>query len=461
MYTIAFSDTPTKWIARVPLHGMKDIFHENDAKGLEAQALTMQFIKQNTDIPVPEVVHYDVTFENELGAPFIMMTALEGKPSYEVWYDTTCDPATLQRRRENILKSIATAMIKLRFFSASKSGELEFEHAATTTEDISTGKLRVKDIRNLHSVHLSGTSEDIMFSDLGPFSHTQDYFRSLALDSLPNRPFPDFARGQQKLLQIMIDAVPVVENEQFVLAHPDFDVQNFLVSQEGFLTGVLDWDGVAAYPRCLGYARYPSWITRDWDPLAYMYGSEKPGWHKKDPPETLRKFRRLYREIIEEELGEHEAGAMVNSHLYEAIDIAARNPVHSAAIVNLLARRCIPEPLFEVSIAHGSDDDEADFAEGEGGEEDEPVGSDEGCNSSTEADIGDDESHLEASEDEDVGDGTDAALSVDHEDDLHYIPEWVFDLYIALGEERVPEAQIEMLRQKFREVLTITTRIVE
>jgi hypothetical protein len=27
------------------------------------------------------------------------------------------------------------------------------------------------------------------------------------------------------LLQVMIDAVPVIENEQGVLAHPDYDVQ--------------------------------------------------------------------------------------------------------------------------------------------------------------------------------------------------------------------------------------------
>jgi hypothetical protein len=58
-------------------------------------------------------------------------------------------------------------------------------------------------------------------------------------------------------------------------------------------------------------------------------------------------------------------------------------------------------------------------------------------------------------------DDRDTALSVDHEADLHYIPGWVFDLYIALGEGHVKETHVEMLRQRFKEVLTVTTHIVE
>jgi hypothetical protein len=126
----------------------------------------------------------------------------EGKPVYEVWPDPTYDPDTLERRRENILKPTAGAMIQL---SAPKLGELEFEHAtATTTEDS----------------NLDETSEDVMFSDLGPFDHTQDYLRSLSLDSL-RQVNPPFTRGQQKLLQIMIDPVLVVENERLAPARSD------------------------------------------------------------------------------------------------------------------------------------------------------------------------------------------------------------------------------------------------
>ncbi|KAL4889619.1 hypothetical protein BDV59DRAFT_186201 [Aspergillus ambiguus] len=59
--------------------------------------------------------------------------------------------------------------------------------------------------------------------------------------------------------------------EPFVLAHADFDIQNFIVSKESELRGIIDWDGVAAMPRTLGNERYPGWLTRDWDPAMYEY----------------------------------------------------------------------------------------------------------------------------------------------------------------------------------------------
>jgi hypothetical protein len=71
--------------------------------------------------------------------------------------------------RENILKSTVTAIFRLKFSPAPELGELECEYAATTTEDSGTDTLRVRGIKNLYSLHLDETSEDVMLSDLGPF----------------------------------------------------------------------------------------------------------------------------------------------------------------------------------------------------------------------------------------------------------------------------------------------------
>ncbi|KIJ92236.1 hypothetical protein K443DRAFT_13756 [Laccaria amethystina LaAM-08-1] len=91
----------------------------------------------------------------------------------------------------------------------------------------------------------------------------------------------------------MIDAISSAANEQFVFTHPEYDVQNFLLNKEGSLTAIIDWDGVITYPRTLGYARYPSWITRD--PLMY-------GW-RPDPHngQDIEKLRQLYHELGEDE----------------------------------------------------------------------------------------------------------------------------------------------------------------
>jgi hypothetical protein len=38
-----------------------------------------------------------------------------------------------------------------------------------------------------------------------------------------------------------------------------------MVDDKGNLMGIIDL--IQTLPRCVGYSRYPGWITRDWDPL--------------------------------------------------------------------------------------------------------------------------------------------------------------------------------------------------
>lgn len=73
----------------------------------------------------------------------------------------------------------------------------------------------------------------------------------------------------------------------FVLALPDLDSQNIMVDEEGTVTGIVDWDLCHTVPSFVGYARYPGWITRDWD--LSMYGW--PMNEFEDPPELLQQYR--------------------------------------------------------------------------------------------------------------------------------------------------------------------------
>ncbi|EEQ32862.1 conserved hypothetical protein [Microsporum canis CBS 113480] len=70
---------------------------------------------------------------------------------------------------------------------------------------------------------------------------------------------------------------------QFVLTHPDLNIQNVLVSEDGSAQGLIDWGGVAAVPRLVG---------RDWDPAIYVWNKEmEEGIERdtlgEDSPETL------------------------------------------------------------------------------------------------------------------------------------------------------------------------------
>ena len=71
------------------------------------------------------------------------------------------------------------------------------------------------------------------FTDLGPFEHKRNFLHILERDSYSVPAAANFACGETKLFQLMIDAIASTVNEQFVLTYRDYDIQNFLFNKEG------------------------------------------------------------------------------------------------------------------------------------------------------------------------------------------------------------------------------------
>ncbi|KAF2677620.1 hypothetical protein K458DRAFT_395887 [Lentithecium fluviatile CBS 122367] len=61
-----------------------------------------------------------------------------------------------------------------------------------------------------------------------------------------------------------------VKKESFVLRHTDLDMQNLLVSDDGTVTGIIDWNRVMAMPRCVGATAIPVFLRRDWLPESML-----------------------------------------------------------------------------------------------------------------------------------------------------------------------------------------------
>ena len=102
----------------------------------------------------------------------------------------------------------------------------------------------------------------------------------------------------------------------FVLAHADLDSQNVFVDDEGNLTGVIDWDGVAAVPLCIGPQSLPKFLTEDYDPNHYDYdveAGEPRAGRIADSPEELTSYRAMYAQFIESYLSDKDRTAMVKS----------------------------------------------------------------------------------------------------------------------------------------------------
>lgn len=177
---------------------------------------------------------------------------------------------------------------------------------------------------------------------LGPYTTAHSYLLSQInqkLLSLPP-PLPSTEPCEDRvtlaMLRLFAGSIPnpQFDGPPFVLGKPDFDFQNvFVDEQTGEVTDLIDWDECRTRPRELGYATYPAWITRDWDPSLYAYyipaelGSYEASaaqlreQQEEDSPDTLQNFRAEYLATVAE-LDPHSARMTEQSHVVGAISAA-------------------------------------------------------------------------------------------------------------------------------------------
>ncbi|KAK3934529.1 hypothetical protein QBC46DRAFT_427112 [Diplogelasinospora grovesii] len=246
-----------------------------------------------TTIPVPLVYDFDTNTDNDINAPYICMSYIPGRIVATSWFGRDSDKAAgstamLEERRLRILAGIAKGSDEFARFTFNKIGSIHCEE----TMDISNLDVGpCYDGRENEDGTLNVTAS-------GPFSSTQAY--------LETHTFND--NGIRALdLSILY-----------------FDSQNILVDDNDCIAGVIDWDLAQTLPRLVGYARCPSWITRDWDPL--MYGWPKDTETENSPEELQWKARGWGGDWRYSKI----------SHITEAVWLAALSPINRLEICRKL-----------------------------------------------------------------------------------------------------------------------------
>ncbi|KAI8627058.1 hypothetical protein F5Y19DRAFT_444198 [Xylariaceae sp. FL1651] len=54
---------------------------------MESQVATIRLIRSKTTVPVPDIYALNTSVDNEIGAPYICVSFISGKPVSEVWFD--------------------------------------------------------------------------------------------------------------------------------------------------------------------------------------------------------------------------------------------------------------------------------------------------------------------------------------------------------------------------------------
>lgn len=334
VFVITFSDD-VKWIARFPGYGVSS-FGELEARRLLSDIQTKTLIRSSTSVPIPEVFAWDLNRDNPVGAPYHLEKFVEGRPLAERW---TGEWLSDESKKMKILRKLAQLMSQLHSLHFDKIGSLVLGADGTS--------LKVEAMVEMEF------SWDVIFEGEiwptasldGPFGSTKEYLLSGLYDREDVPEVRRHVKADVAILRQAIDSIPKTLDtpQTFSLGHPDFNYQNILTDDEGEITGIIDWDGLETCPRALGFACYPSWITRDWDPAMYDCDKELPDSdnqaYREDSREQLLSYRREYAAAMVDQNLPEEAYSPDDtrlSHLVEAIAIAVGNTMCRPSILWVL-----------------------------------------------------------------------------------------------------------------------------
>ncbi|KAL8906896.1 MAG: hypothetical protein Q9207_001751 [Kuettlingeria erythrocarpa] len=321
---IKFQDG-VQWILKVPFNGTRDRWDAESATALESEC------------------------------PYVLMERIDGMPLHCGWYNNELDPASLASFRERALGDIANTMVQLNKFGFDKAGGLQ---RSTVGMDMKISRYRKVDFfdDDILMEESNPRRQQSVWTEQGPFIDGEEYFLcSLTKHESIYRACDiqeeHTLQGQQKLLRLLIRwffEATSEESYDFVLTHPDFDFQNILVGEDGSLKGIVDWDGAAAVPRCIGCEEYPLWLTPDWNPNCWAYDREKGCTIDEQAmvmvPDELDHYRAVYAQKIEDAL--RKGGALPHartkmSGLARSLYIAANQPDSLADNVDVILDRVI------------------------------------------------------------------------------------------------------------------------
>ena len=375
-YHVRFEDG-VDWLLKVPANGHHACFDHLAAETLKSEALTMKMIKQTTDVPIPKVHHFDTSYKNDIGCPYLLMDFLKGKPLWEGWFEEGCSRTTREQFRARSLQTIAAAMVQLSQFTLDRGGSLRFD---CNGRPVDVAAARVPDWLAEQDIMqgLRAVGDGLLYCEKGPISDPASAFLFMLSRRGVKNEDGSYVRGVQEIVRLFTEwTLEKTENvpdssRRFVLAHPDFAVQNFLVEDDGTLCGIIDWDGVAAVPLSVGCLKYPDWLMSDWHP-EYNYCPGVAG-QQENSRQELATYRTMYAQFVEvfstiacgsSQVGKSYADITRRSLIAGSLDTGAQDLKLTSGMLDTIFHQIeslnddhsdVSDSILESSFATGTDD---------------------------------------------------------------------------------------------------------
>lgn len=293
---------------KIPATGWTKRWTPEDAADLRREALTLKYMRQQLGaaFPSPELLGYDTTMDNEIGAPYILMTCLPGKSGVEAWFESKFQDNECERtcHREKILTSLAQHMAKLRAISLPAIGVLEFDNDECDNPHV------VPEMRSRGNYDDSQDPErpyPKTWTEIETHTTTESFFKSMIdnnklEDNTADRARRAILHAAGLSLPYSLDPSlksPWKRKEVFSLSHDDLDLQNILCDDDGNVTGIFDWERVTVRPNFMGWCTTPLWIREDMDDgVPWPFNRQRF-----QSPVQMADFRRCYHKALDDAIG--------------------------------------------------------------------------------------------------------------------------------------------------------------
>ncbi len=125
-----------QWIAKIPAAAEDGAWDQLCCEALRAEAFLLHMLREETGVPVAEVVDADCRPGNGVGAPWLLMEFVEGWRLEDVWFggdggggdvNVDVDGRARRERREKILRNVAGVVLELGRYEFESGGALVFD----------------------------------------------------------------------------------------------------------------------------------------------------------------------------------------------------------------------------------------------------------------------------------------------------------------------------------------------
>jgi len=213
------------------------------------EAMTLGFVRRTTScIPIPKIVGYADSADNEIGFEYTLTNYLPGVPAHMYWHKMS----TVEKKR--FVEKIAefqSQLVTPRFESIGTLIPAEYGAAHDSDIDPVPGHM-------VHPFFFEGDKVHFSFEDKftldemprGPFSSSHDWLSALLKPvALAHQTPLDQKKLAKRLLAMVPKIFPVLDVSPTIIARNNMSLSNIIVDEDdGSIAGIVGWSSATASP---------------------------------------------------------------------------------------------------------------------------------------------------------------------------------------------------------------------